>query len=302
MPQAETPTAQFEITPKGPYSLDAAARFLAGFSPLGGTRSAHDAHVHLAFVVDGTDEAVGVCLQQQGETVVGEIAGTADPGAVSAQVARILSLDVDGTRYAEIGERDPVIGEIQARFPGLRPVSFYSPFEAGAWALISQRVQMAQAAKVKARMAQELGQEVDIHGDRVHTFPPPARLLELTGYPGLFGRKVEYLRGLADAALDGRLDADYLRDLSPEEALAALRRIPGVGDFSARLILLRGAAIPDGPPAPEPHVLQALQLAYGLEGPLSEAELERLTEGWRPFRTWVTFLLRVMLQEERRPA
>jgi DNA-3-methyladenine glycosylase II len=291
-------TNRFEIDPRGPFSLAAAARFLTGFPPLTGTRSAYDGHVHLAFSVDGSDVTVGVCLQDHGDTVSGEIVGDADLEVVRKQVARIFSLDVDGNGFAEVAKRDPVVGELQARYRGLRPVCFYSPYEAGAWALMSQRVQMTQAARIKARMAQELGETVEIHGDRVHAFPAPSRLLELTAFRGLFGRKVEYLRGLAHATLEGRLDADRLRGLPTDEALTELQRLPGVGEFSSRLILLRGAATADGPPAREPRFLSAVTVAYSLEEPPGEAELERLIDGWRPYRTWTAFLLRTMLQDQ----
>jgi DNA-3-methyladenine glycosylase II len=293
-----TPTRHFGIEPRGPFSLAAAARFLAGFPPLSGTRSASDGHVHLAFPVDGSDVTAGVCLQTAGDAVRGEIVSDADPEVVRNQVARIFSLDVDGTGFAEVGRRDPVIGELQARYRGLRPVCFYSPYEAGAWALMSQRVQMTQAARIKARLAEELGETVEIHGDRVHAFPAPSRLLELTAFRGLFGRKVEYLRGLAHATLEGRLDADRLRGLPADEALAELQCLPGVGEFSSRLILLRGAGTADGPPAREPRFLRAVTEAYALEEPPGETELERLIDTWRPYRTWTAFLLRTIVQEQ----
>ena len=70
-----------------------------------------------------------------------------------------------------------MIGRLQRRRPGLRPVGFFSPYEAAAWALIGQRSGSSQAARVKQRMAAELGHEVDIHGDRQFAFPDPARLL-----------------------------------------------------------------------------------------------------------------------------
>jgi DNA-3-methyladenine glycosylase II len=293
------PTDSFELEPRGPFSLAAAAQFLAGFSPLTGTRSWHDEHVHLAFPVDGSDDAVAVCLQSDGDTVRCEFVGDADPDVVRKQVARIFALDVDGRPFAAVGQRDPVIGELQARYPGLRPVSFYSPYEAAAWALMSQRVQTAQAARIKVRLAEEFGETVEIHGDRMQAFPAPSRLLELSAFRGLFGRKVEYLRGLAHATLEGRLDADRLRSLPTDEALAELQHLPGVGEFSSRLILLRGAAVADAPPAPEPRLLHAVSLAYGLEDPPPEAELERLIDGWKPYRTWTAFLLRAMLQDQR---
>jgi DNA-3-methyladenine glycosylase II len=64
--------------------------------------------------------------------VVGEVFGEADVGVVRAQVGRILSLAVDGRGFAEVGERDPVVGRLQTRYPGLRPVCLYSLYKAAA--------------------------------------------------------------------------------------------------------------------------------------------------------------------------
>jgi hypothetical protein len=39
-----------------------------------------------------------------------------------------------------------VIGDAQARLPGLRPCGFHFPYEAAAWAALTQRLRIAQAA------------------------------------------------------------------------------------------------------------------------------------------------------------
>jgi DNA-3-methyladenine glycosylase II len=287
---------RFELLPRGPFSLEASARFLEGFAPAA-HRGGEPGHLHLAFVVDGGEAAVGVCLRQPGAAVAGEAFGDADPAAVRDQVARILSLDVDGAGFPEVGRRDPVVGRLQARWPGLRPVGFFSPYEAAAWALMVQRISIVQAARLKQRMAADLGEAVDVHGDLRHAFPGPARLAGLDGYPGLTARKVAYLRSLAEAAMAGRLDGADLRALPPGQALAALKDLPGVGDFSAELILLRGAGDPDHLPAHEPRLRRAVTLAYDLDGPPDEAQLAALAEAWRPYRSWVVLLLRVLLEE-----
>jgi DNA-3-methyladenine glycosylase II len=113
----------FELVPQGPFSLAASSAFLEGFSPAA-HRAAADAHghLHVAFVPDGEEVAAGVCLRQPDGVVVGEVFGEGDPEVVPEQVARILSLDVDGSGFPEVGRRDPVVGELQGRWPGLRPV------------------------------------------------------------------------------------------------------------------------------------------------------------------------------------
>jgi DNA-3-methyladenine glycosylase II len=287
---------RFELAPRGPFSLAAGAAFLEGFAPAA-HRGAEPGHLHLAFVPDGEEAAAGVCLRQPDTNVVGEAFGEADPGAVRDQVARILSLDVDGGGFPDVGRRDPVVGELQDRWPGLRPVGFFSPYEAAASALMVQRIRIVQAARIRDRMTAELGQAVDVHGDLRHAFPGPARLADLGGYPGLTSRKVAYLRALGEAAVAGRLDAARLRALPREQALASLRELPGIGDFSAELVLLRGAGDPDLLPRHEPRLRRAVALAYDLDGPPDEARLAELAEAWRPYRTWVALLLRTLLEE-----
>jgi DNA-3-methyladenine glycosylase II len=252
----------FELVPAGPFSLGAGAAFLEGFSPAA-YRGAGDGHLHVAFVPDGEEEATGVCLRQPDGVVVGE-----------------------------------VVGGLQARWPGLRPVGFFSPYEAAAWALIGHRIRIVQAARVKERMAAELGQAVDIHGDVRHAFPGPARLASLQGFPGLFDRKVENLRALGVEAMDGRLDGARLRSLPRAQALKELKQLQGIGDFSAELVLLRGAGDPDHLPEHEPRLCRGAALAYGLDEPPDRAWLEERAQAWRPYRTWVALLLRVLLETE----
>jgi DNA-3-methyladenine glycosylase II len=288
----------FKITPRGPFSLAASTAFLNSFAPAAHKAVAPTNHLHLAFVADGSDQAIAVCLSEEDNTVVGEISGEADTAIVRKQVERILSLDVDGSSFPSVGKHDPIVGKMQARFPGLRPLCFYSPYEAGAWILISHRIRITQAARVKAHMAEELGEALEIHGETAHAFPSPARLLQVESFPGLFGRKIEYLHHLAEATIEGRLDAAHLRSIPQEQALEELQQLPGIGIFSAEHILLRGAGDPDYLTLNEPRLARAIAMAYGLKSEPSSEELRAISEGWRPYRTWVTFLLRHMLEEE----
>ena len=293
-------TGRFEFSPLGPYSISASARFLEGFAPARYEGGGHE-HLRFAFVADGLDlgeRVAGVYVYSEGEKVVLATYGEASPETVRDQVRRILSLDVDGSGFLEVGERDPVVGELQRRYPGLRPVCFYSPYEAAAWAIIGNRIRILQAAKIKARMARELGSPLEIRSKHEQAFPGPSRLLRLDGLSGLSERKVEYLRALAHAALEGKLEASYLRSLSVEEALARLKELPGIGDFSAELILLRGAGEPDGLPTREPRLARAVAMAYGLQKTPSAGEVAEISEGWRTYRTWVGLHLMSLLEDE----
>jgi len=63
-------------------------------------------HLHLAFVADDGVVA-GVCVREEGGVVVGEAVGDADGGVVRAQVAHILSLDIDGGDFPWWGDATP---------------------------------------------------------------------------------------------------------------------------------------------------------------------------------------------------
>lgn len=287
----------FEIGPVGSYSFVQSVRFLEGFAPAAYDGTGMD-RLRLAFAVGDREHAAGVLVRAEGDTVVGKVYGETDPGLVRRQVERILSLDIDGGGFAEVGVRDPVVGRLQERYPGLRPVLFYSPYEAAAWAIIGHRIRIVQAAEIKRRMAKELGSVVEIEGVPEHAFPGPSRLAQVEEFPALFGRKVEWLRNLGRKAAEGKLDADYLSSMPPVEALNELKKLPGIGDFSAELILLRGVGEPDYLPTNEPRLGRAVAMAYGLNRPPDVAELEEIAERWRPYRTWVSLYLRTMLEDE----
>jgi DNA-3-methyladenine glycosylase II len=288
-----TTTQTFEIQPLGPYSLEESAGFIDAWHQAPADGGEGGGHLHLAFLTDHHWDPVGVCLTQDGSGVVhGEIYGERGDEAVERQVARILSLDIDGRSWPEVGRRDPVVGMLQRRFPGFRPVNWSNAYEAAAWCVMSTRINMRQAQAIKDRMSRELGHEVDVHGHRLWVFPEPSRLAALESYRGLFGRKVEYLNRLGRAALAGDLDTETLRVLPSDEALERLRRLAGIGEFGSQLVRLRALSGVDELPTNERRLVGAIRSEYGLDAEPDLAQLGALAERWRPYRMWVAVCLR----------
>jgi len=290
-------TSSFRMRARGPFSLTAAARFTEGF-PAG--QGDGDGRLDLAFPADSDWTTVGVRVTADRAALLADV--VANPGAlplgrIRSQVERILSLDVDGTGFPTVAERDPVVGDLQARYPGLRPVQFHSPYEAAAWTIIGQRIRITQAARIRTRMATQLGDRVDFGDRQLPSFPAPDRLTALREFPGLTKRKIDQLQALGRAAGQGQLDATALRSRPPEEALAHLQTLPGIGPFSAELILLRGAGHPDVLPTHEKRLHRAMAAVYHL-GPDPDLEaLQAIASRWRPYRTWTALLLRAWLED-----
>ena len=286
-----TPTT-FTLIPRGAFSLRESVEF--GFGQR--DSAAFDGTMRLAFCLDDLVHQVGVAVTQDEHGVHGEVvgprAGSAPVERVAAQTARMLSLDVDARGYEAVGVRDPVVARVLATAPGLRPPLFHSPYEAAAWCVLSLRWSGRQAAAVRDRLARAHGLTVEVAGVPMAAFPTPRRLLEVSAFEGLPPVKVERLHGVAKAALDGRLDAETIRRSDPDEAMARLREIPGIGPFSAALIVIRASGVCDVSVEQEPRLAATVGRLYGLSGPATAEELRRIGEAWRPFRTWVAVLLR----------
>jgi DNA-3-methyladenine glycosylase II len=293
------PLRSFTITPSGPFSLAEAAMF--GF----GQRDAQDwdGCLRLAFCLDGYQEHAGVEVRQDD---AGDVHATvrwpagadqervrsADQERVRRQVARVLSLDHDGAAFMRIGERDQVIGRLQAAAPGLRPPLFYSPYEAAAWSVLSARRPARQMAAVRDRLSLAHGAVFDLAGRQLAAFPAPAQILGVGSFPGIPEDKMQRLHGVARAALDGRLDVGLLMEQGPERAMAELQSIKGIGPFYAALIVIRGTGFTDVLPVSEPRALDLTGRLYNLAASPSQQEFGAIAEAWRPFRTWAVVLIR----------
>jgi len=272
------------------FRVSAAAEFYRNFTPGSGMAAAALDTLTLAFRLDGTYEPVAVALREREEQLWIEVAGDAPHAAVAKQLGRILGLDADAAAWLELGERDLVVGELQRQFHGFFSAAKASPYDAATWAVISPRMNQQQAARIKQALAREWGDALTIDGRTHFVFPSPERLRALERFPGLSEEKIARLRGVAEAACEGLLDADRLRELGEARALSELQKLRGVGPWAASHIYFRGAAPCDGLPLAEPRVLHGLASAYRLRSP-SLATFQRIAVGWRPFRMWVCVLL-----------
>ncbi len=266
----------------GPWSLRTSRAFWEGFSPSALSDQRAGDGIRTVFRVESDWSRAEVELTQRDHLATINMAGDGDLEAAADQVRRFLALDVDARGWPDVAGRDPVIAAAQDQLPGLRPCGFHSAYEAAAWSVLSQRIRIGQATRLR-------GELVDHHGEG-GAFPAPAvlRALDLD----LPGRKTEYLHAIADAALDGRLDGNALRAVDPDHAIRSVQQIKGLGPFAAELVVLRGANAPDVPPRHEPHLEAEIIQRYGTDRTLAE-----ISDTWRPYRTWAAVHLRALREQ-----
>lgn len=283
---------QITITVDGPFSFSAAASF--GFGPNAG-RPQPDADVmRLAFVADDLDSYAGAVLRQESEgALTMELHGDASIQVAVNQIRRILSIDTDITGWLAAGRADPVLGRMQADYPGHRPVLFHSPYEAAAWAVLSQRRHRAQAMALHRRLSEAAGIAFELAGQTEHAFPLPDRLLDVASFPGIDEQRMARLHGVARAAIAGHLDVAALRAMPAYCALPWLQQISGLGPVYSMLVYGRSTGVTDGLALGEPWLAGYLRHYYGLADTPDDEAIERLAEAWRPFRTWAGVLFRI---------
>ncbi len=130
------------------------------------------------------------------------------------------------------------------------------------------------------------GRVLALYGGR---HPTPEELLatpeeDLRGC-GLSGRKVEYMRSLAEHVRDGSLELEKLEELSDDEVIEEIVAVRGFGEWSAQMFLMFFLERPDVLPTGDLGIRKAVQVRYGLDELPKPGELTRIAEQWRPHRT-----------------
>jgi DNA-3-methyladenine glycosylase II len=146
-------------------------------------------------------------------------------------------------------------------------------------AIVGQQLSTRAARAIYARV-------LDLFGGRV---PKPAELMaiepDVLRAAGLSRAKVAYLRDLAQRVETGELEIDHLTDLPDDEVSAQLLAVKGLGRWTVDMFLMFHLRRPDIVASGDLGIRRAVELAYGLPARPSIAEVERIAEPWRPYRT-----------------
>uniref|UniRef100_UPI003B3B3143 hypothetical protein n=1 Tax=Micromonospora sp. TaxID=1876 RepID=UPI003B3B3143 len=151
-----------------------------------------------------------------------------------------------------------------------------------------------QMADVRRRLAHTHGRVFELAGQTVAAVPTPVQLQRMSVFPGLTGEKIDRLNGIARAAARGTLDAARLQRLGPTATDAEMQHLKGIGPFYASLITIRAAGFADVPPADEPIVRELVTQLYHLPQRCTREQFLKISEGWRPYRTWAAVLIRAV--------
>lgn len=203
-----------------------------------------------------------------------------------------LDFDLDEFYGHALG---PVLRRLTRRFAGFRPILTPNVFEAAAWAIIGQQVNLQFAYRLKTRLVQTVNRTFRIDGETYYLFPTAADVaaLDLKTLRALqfSGRKAEYLLDLARMVNRGDLNLENLAGVEYGTAREILLSIRGIGPWSADYILMRGAGHRDAFPLGDSGINSAVKRLYGLPEKPEIDFLTALSDKWRPYRALAAFYL-----------
>jgi DNA-3-methyladenine glycosylase II len=204
---------------------------------------------------------------------------------------RVLGLGVDPGSLRRVAESEPVLRPTAVALRGLRPPRFVNLFEAFARVVPFQQLSLDAGVAIVGRLVARFGEPLQHDGRQFHAFP--TALTVARGRPaalracGLSSAKAETLRHVARVIDSGDLVEQRIASMATRDALEALIDLPGIGPWSASVVLLRGLGRLDVFP---PNDVGALRGLSAMMQARPGAALTRVIERFGDLRGYLYFL------------
>jgi AraC family transcriptional regulator of adaptative response / DNA-3-methyladenine glycosylase II len=203
---------------------------------------------------------------------------------IIARLRRVFDLAADPVAIAAHLAEDPALAPLVKARPGLRVPGAWDGFELAIRAVLGQQITVTAAVGLAGRLVAKRGERLaEPDGGLTHIFPQPKAMakadLSSLGMPR--SRAATLLAVAAAAMADAHL-FDATRGL--DDAVARLRSIRGVGEWTAQYIALRQLREPDAFPAADIGLMRAMARLDGHA--FSASQLLDRAKAWRPWRAY----------------
>jgi DNA-3-methyladenine glycosylase II len=195
----------------------------------------------------GFDDASGVwtaVVEQPSELALRVRTTGSAPENALERLAMMLGTNVDVGDWERRTRKFPWLHRLTMRLRGVRPPRYPSIWEALCNAIVFQQISLVAAASIMQRLVVRYSAGIQRGTMTLYPFPPATAFAEAAEDElrslGLSRQKAAYLRAIAQTCDSAELEVGTLRALPLEEAFAALCELPGIGGWSAAVVLLRG--------------------------------------------------------------
>ena len=207
--------------------------------------------------------------------------------AIVSRARRLFDLGADIETIDGHLASDPLLAPLIARRPGLRAPGGWDGFELAVRAILGQQITVTAARRLAAQLVALHGRPVPAgiahHPSLTHVFPTPGQLASADSI-GL-GMPVARMRSLKALATAVAADPNLFRTQGTiDSAIARLRTIHGVGEWTAHYIALRAMREMDAFPSSDIGLLRGI--ARIDDNCSTAATLQERAESWRPWRAY----------------
>lgn len=253
------------------------------------------------FVVDGSPFLVEVTQEGStqnprlgvlvsGRTIVSE---ERTKRTIAALLKKVLGTSVELQEFYTIARKNAKLNALANAFIGLKPPRYPSMFEALINAFACQQLSLTVGITLLNRLSETYGASIKDSGHSIHAFPmadnladaKPAALRRL----GFSSNKAHAITALAGSVLEKGLDLERVAKVNDQDAIDELRKITGVGRWSAEYILLRGLRRLTVFPGDDVGAQNNLQQFFSLERKPDYETIKRIMQRWKPYGGFVYF-------------
>jgi AraC family transcriptional regulator, regulatory protein of adaptative response / DNA-3-methyladenine glycosylase II len=207
--------------------------------------------------------------------------------AVLARLRHVFDLSARPDVIAAHLMRDPLLADAVRRNPGLRVPGAFDGFELAVRAILGQQVTVKAATTLAGRFVEAFGERIETaRADLTRLCPTPRRIAEATADEvaslGIIRTRARSIIAVAREITSGRLKLEA--GAQPDDTMAWLVALPGIGTWTAQYIAMRALRWPDAFPKEDAAMLKRL-------GGVTAARAEELSQAWRPWRSYATLHL-----------
>jgi DNA-3-methyladenine glycosylase II len=170
---------------------------------------------------------------------------------------------------------------------GHEPKPARQPFEALVRAIAYQQLHVKAGDAILARL-------LALHPRQ--SFPSPSQLLDIRFESmracGFSARKIETIRGIAAATLDGVVpNLAVAGEMADDELIARLSALKGIGRWTVEMFLIYSLGRPDILPADDFGVREGYRLLKSLDTAPTPKAMSMIGQVWSPHRTAAAWYL-----------
>ena len=206
-------------------------------------------------------------------------------------------LDRDLSKAYVLMDKDPVLSWIKKRLYGCKPWTVLTPFEGIVDSIIFQQISIWAAFAMMQELVKKLGEKVVVNGEIFYEFPSIETLantnIKSLKNCKLSRNKAAYIKNVANKIIDGELDIEKLQNSSTEEALEILKKLKGIGTWTAELILAAGLKRWGIIPADDLGIRRALSKFYFKGKVVTGQDAREFSKQWGDYKWLIIYYLLV---------